>query len=134
MASDAVRSNDGRSPMREPQMTIDSVSTGRFFVNEKKGLVREITSDTGDGNVHWRSYDLADGRPTGDALMCSKYRIIQWADREATAAEVAIMQCYDARTLEMERIMKFVNNVLANAPDEVLLDEIRRRGYDIVRR
>jgi len=66
--------------------------------------------------------------------MCSKGRILQWADREATAAEVARMQGYNAGPLELARIMTFVNNILANAPDEVLLAEIRRRGYDIVRR
>ncbi len=115
-------------------MTIDSVRPGNFFVNEKKHLVREIFDDRGDGNVLWRSYFLDDGRPTGDSLMCSKGHILQWANREATAAEAARMQRIDALVLENARTMKLVNGILATTPDEFLLDEIRRRGYDVVRR
>jgi hypothetical protein len=115
-------------------MTIDNIRTGRFFVQEKKGLAREITSETDDGNVFWRSYWLADGRPTGDSLMCSKYHIVHWADREATAEEIARMQRHDAAVLEDARVLKWLNKLLANAPDEYLLAEIRRRGYDVVRR
>ena len=115
-------------------MTIDRVRMGGFFVNEEKGLVREITAETSDGNVHWRSYLLADGRATGDSLMCSKSRIVQWADREATAEEVARMQRRDAQAAEDARAMWLVNLGLVNASDEQLVAELRRRGYDVVRR
>ncbi len=118
--------------MRVTKMTIDSVRTGHFFVNEEKGLVREITFEKPDGNVLWRSYYAADGRPTGDSFLCSIARILQWADREATPAEVARMQRDDGRAEEMARTIELVNQILANAPDELLLAEIRRRGYDIV--
>jgi hypothetical protein len=115
-------------------VTIDRVRVGGFFVNEDKGLVREITAETSDDNVHWRSYFLADGCATGDSLMCTKHRIVQWADREATAEEAAKMQRRDAQAAEDARAMWLVNIGLVNASDEQLLAEIRRRGYDVVRR
>jgi hypothetical protein len=115
-------------------MTIDHVRVGRFYVNEKKWLVREITSETAEGHVHWRSYWLEDGRPTGDSLLCSKYHITRWASREATPEEVAPMQRHEAVALENVRVLKWLNLMLENAPDERLLAEIRRRGSDVVRR
>ena len=119
---------------REPQVTIDDVRTGHFFVCEKKGLVREITADPDhNGNVQWRSYWL-DGRPTGDSLMCSVAHIVHWADREATAQEVARMQRHEAAVMEDAKVLGWLNRMLENAPDEYLLAEIRRRGYDVVRR
>jgi hypothetical protein len=68
------------------------VEVGGFYVNESKGLVHEIMREDGDGYVYRRSYDLRTGSPTGDSLMCSPGRIAQWADREATADEVVMVQ------------------------------------------
>jgi hypothetical protein len=115
-------------------MTIDQVRAGHFFVSEKKGLVREITSETPDGNVHWRSYNLSDGRPTGDSLVCSAGHILRWADREATAQEVARMQIGNAHALDVTRIKEFAYKFLTGVPTEMLLAELRRRGYDVVGR
>ncbi len=113
-------------------MTIDCVRTGRFFVNDKKRLVREITAETPDGNVGWRSYQLSDGRPTGDSLMCSKAHILRWANREATAEEVARMRRDDAAARETERLEEFAARILAEIPTAVLLAELRRRGFGVV--
>jgi hypothetical protein len=113
----------------EVEMTIDCVRTGRFFVNEKKGVVREITADTLDGNVYWRSYELADGRPTGDSLMCSRERILRWADREATAEEVARLRREAAEAGEIARLKDVAARILAGVPTEMLLAELHRRGF-----
>jgi hypothetical protein len=115
-------------------MSIDRVTIGSFWVNEDKRLVREITSETWDGNVHWRSYSLEDGRPTGDRLMCSKDHILRWSDREATADESAWMQQRSGAALEDAREKRLIEMALANASDEQLLAEIRRRGNGAGRR
>jgi hypothetical protein len=105
---------------------------GGFYVNESKGLVREITHETPDGNVCWRSYDLRTGSPTGDSLACSPGRIVQWADREATAAETAGMRRLDADLSRDERIDKIVDFVIKNIPDDQLIAEVQRRGYRVI--
>ncbi len=110
-------------------MTIDRVSVGTFWVSDRKHLVREITSETFAGDVHWRSYFLEDGRPTGDSLVCSKARILQWSDREATAEEAARMQARRGEDMQEARQMSLIDFGLTNASDEQLLAEIRRRGY-----
>jgi len=114
-------------------MTIDRVTIGSFWVNAKKHLVREITSETIAGDVHWRSYFLDDGRPTGDSLVCSKDRILQWSDREATAEEAARMERRSAKARQDAREMWLIDIALSNASDEQLLAEIRRRGYRVSR-
>ena len=114
-------------------MDFDRIQVGRCFVSEKKGLVREITAETADGMVHWRSYALIDGRSTGDSLMCSKHQICRWADREATEEEKATLE-RDATTFKDIAAVAMINYGVANIPDEQLIDEVRRRGYDVVPR
>jgi hypothetical protein len=111
---------------------IGRVYVGKFFVSEKKGLVREITAETADGMVHWRSYALLDGRSTGDSLMCSKHQIRRWAEREATEEEKATLERHALPIKELVAAA-MINDVLANTPDEQLIDEICRRGYKVVR-
>jgi hypothetical protein len=108
------------------------VRVGGFYVNESKGLVREITREDDSGRVHWRSYDLRTGSPTGDSLMCSAGRIAQWADREATVDEVARMGRRSAETAEWARAMELAEIVLKTVSDEWLFDEVRRRGHQVI--
>lgn len=108
----------------------DQIKVGGFYASEKKGLVREIT-DEKNGDVYWRSYDLRTGEATGDSLVCSKYHLTQWAEREATPEEVAKMKRGDADTKDMARVMKMVDLVLKNITDEQLLAEVRRRGLNV---
>ncbi|MGO9913859.1 MAG: hypothetical protein ACLQIB_03990 [Isosphaeraceae bacterium] len=112
-------------------MTIDRVSVGTFWVNDKKHLVREITSETFAGDVHWRSYSLYDGRPTGDSLVCSKAHILHWSDREATAEEAVRVQTRRGEAIQEARQMSLIDFGLTNASDEQLLAEIRGRGYRV---
>jgi len=118
--------------MRNRDAIIDRVRIGSFWVNQKKHLVREITAQTWDGNVQWRSYWLDDGRPTGDSLKCSIAQIIHWSDREATAEESARMQRQSGRAMEDARAQRLIDIALSNASDEQLLAEIRLRGYRVV--
>jgi hypothetical protein len=114
------------------KMHIDRVCVGGFYVCEKKGLVREITGETADGMVHWRSYWLADGRSTGDSLMCSKDHLMHWADREATKEEEARFHRVGHDHKEMAA-MVMTNSVVACMSDEQLIAEVCRRGYRVVR-
>jgi hypothetical protein len=108
------------------------IRVGSFYVNEKKRLVREITGEAANGMVHWRSYWLDDGRSTGDSLMCSKDHMMRWADREATAEEEAKLHCVGPDPKEIAALA-MINFVLGNVSDEQLLNEARRRGYNVVR-
>jgi len=107
--------------------------SGGFYVNESKDLVREITHENWDGNVHWRSYELRSGRPMGDSLICASGRIIQWADREATPEEAARMERLDAEFKEHARAIELMEVLLKNVPDDQLFAEVRRRGHRVIR-
>jgi hypothetical protein len=114
-------------------MSVDHIRVGGFYVSDKKGLVREITSETGDGDVYWRSYDLRDGSSTGDSLKCSKYRISVWANREATQDEVARLQLGEVPDKYLAWAVGVVDVALRTASDEQLLAEVICRGYNVAR-
>ena len=103
---------------------------GGFYVSEKKGIVREVWKEE-NGDAYWRSYELRSGDPTGDSLVCSKYTLSQWADREATPEEVARMKRGQANVNSIANAMEMVNLVLKNVSDEQLLAEVRRRDLDL---
>jgi hypothetical protein len=108
------------------------VRVGGFYVNESKHLVREITHEDEDGNVHWRSYELETGTATGDSLACSPSRIVQWAAREATPEETARMNRSDAVIKQNARTIAFAEFILKNIPDEQLFAEVHRRGRRVL--
>ena len=110
----------------------DQIRVGGFYVSEKKGLVREVWKE-GNGNAYWHSYDLRSGEATGHSLLCSKYHLSRWADREAGPEEVARMQRDQADKKDMARTMELVDMVLKNIPDKQLLAEVHRRGLDVKR-
>jgi hypothetical protein len=114
--------------MRTRGTRVDRVTVGSFWVNEGKHLVREITGQSWNGNVHWRSYWLDDGRPTGDSLACSVAQIIHWSDREATAEESARMQRMNGMAMQAARENRLIAIALSEASDEQILDEVRSRG------
>jgi hypothetical protein len=102
-----------------------------FYVNERLGLVREITCVDDNGNAHWRSYRLHDGNPTGDFLMCSVARIVQWADREATPVEVGRLKRSEVNVAESLKVLQLADMVLKAVTDEQLFAEVRRRGRNV---
>lgn len=108
------------------------VRVGGLYVNERKGLIREITEEDANGYAHWRSYTLSNGEPTGDSLMCSPGTIIQWADREATPEEGARIKRSEATARESIRVLELMYRVLQQVPDEQLFAEVRRRGRTVI--
>ncbi len=108
------------------------VQEGGLYVNERKSLVREVTQVDGEGNAYWRSFDLSDGKPTGDHLRCSLGTIFQWADREATRDEAARMKRSEITTKEYERGLEFMHGFLERVPDEYLFAEVKRRGRKVI--
>jgi len=116
-------------------MKADQVKAGGFYVNDKKGLVREVVDESSDGDVYWRSYRLSDGRATGRSFVCSKAALARWASRKATKKEIARMQQAEAQNKEQEQSAKIferiaeniVDVLLKNIPDQRLMEEVRRR-------
>jgi hypothetical protein len=119
-------------------MKTESVKIGGFYVNEKKGLVREVADQDYRGEVFWRSYQLSNGRPTGDSLICSRVTLARWADREATKEEIGRMRRKEALMKEKKSSIEMLDSifgemadaVIKTIPDERLLEEVRRRGLD----
>jgi len=109
----------------------EQVRVSGFYVNETKGLVRELVSSMENGDVCWLSYSLRSGEPRGDSGVCSKYNITQWATREATAEEVAILQCDKAHSDNSAQEVELARNFLKAIPDAMLLAELNRRGLSI---
>lgn len=112
-------------------MKADGVKPGGFYASDAKGLIREITSETELGTVLWQSYDILTGKPTGDYLSCSKQRIAQWANREASAEEIARIRSRPTyRRLEAIGISELVPEFLKMVSDDELLAEVKRRGLE----
>ena len=110
-------------------MKIEQIRVGGFYVNEKKGLIREIVSEEGDEHIFWRSYHLDDGEPVAHRRSCcSKQAILRWADREADAIEIARLQREEAHAQEQEEGRELINEVLKQIPDKMFQAEVRRRG------
>jgi len=113
-------------------MKPDEIKIGRFYVGSKTSyLVREITRERSANNVYWRSYEVATGEATGDSGACSIQAMAKWAEREATEEEKAKLNRAQAEAKEIVQAVRYVENALRNAPDEMLLDEVRRRGLKL---
>ena len=78
-------------------MKATELHTSGFYINESKGLVREITAIGDDGQVEYLSYWLSDGAPDGIQGFCRKQTLAKWATREATPEEIAGLRCLEAR-------------------------------------
>jgi len=108
-------------------MKTQNITIGSCYVSERKNLLREVVGETRIGGIHWRSYYLGSGTPTGDSAACSQTQMLKWADREATPEEVAKLD----RTItarEQDFLSNVLSTALACASDEQLLAEVRRRG------
>jgi hypothetical protein len=110
-------------------MKVEQIKVGGFYVNQQKGLIREIVSEEGEDKIYWRSYSLDDGEPVNHLrALCSKQAILQWADREADAVEIAGLKQAEAQAQEQKEGMELIDHVLKEIPDKMLLAEVRRRG------
>lgn len=106
------------------------VKLGGVYVSESKGLMRKVIREK-DGTFYWESYELKDGRPTGDSLMCSEGTMLQWADRVATPDEAARLRHREAPDTQVSRELELVELILQTVPDEQLFGEVRRRGHQV---
>ena len=107
------------------------IRVGGFYVCESKGLVREVEQKPGEFNVKWRSYDLQSGEPTGEFSECSPSRIAQWADREATAQEIARMDRERALWLEASDLLEWQVEAAKSLPNWILIAEVRARALKV---
>jgi len=113
-------------------MKPDEFKVGHFYVGRKSSyLVREIPHERSANDVHWRSYDIATGEATGDSGVCSKQSMAHWAEREATEEEKAKLNRDQAEIKDAVKAIRYFENALRNAPDEMLLAEVRRRGLKL---
>lgn len=107
-------------------MKTQNISIGSCYISERQNLLREVVGETKGGSVHWRSYYLGSGTPTGDSAACSRVRMLTWADREATPEEVARID-REITTSEQRFLSDIVSTALACVSDEQLLAEVHRR-------
>lgn len=109
----------------------EQVRAGSFFVNEKKGSVREIIGATGGGYFDWLSYSYPGGQSIVDNGNCSAQYIAQWATREATEEEVAKLGRDKAHSQYSAQQVERVHDFLRAIPDALLLAEVNRRGLSV---
>lgn len=107
------------------------VQAGGFYVNDGKGIVREVFDELESGNVHWRSYYLQTGEPTGDSSVCSRLRICTWANRVATDEEIERMNIEYGHLAHVAQAQDLTEKLIRMIPDGDLLEEVRRRGLTI---
>ena len=85
---------------KKPQTPRLEIRVGGFYANAY--LIRELVGTRPFGDIYhsapgrgyetlyeWRAYEMRTGQPTGDMSWCSAHGMRQWADREATAEEIA---------------------------------------------
>jgi hypothetical protein len=111
------------------KISIRDVQVGRFFV--KTYQVREIIRDQGH-DVQYREYDFETGEPQPFLPgSCSKEHITRWAVRECTSEEVSRMQRRAADVVQKQVGDEYIRKILDAIPDEVLINEMRRRGLSL---
>jgi len=112
-------------------MKATEFKVGHFYVNKDEGLARELYAEIDEGVFYWRSYDLETGKATGDKLMCSRTRMAQWSEREATPEEVARFGRTEFHDRERMNATICAELFLQTCPDGMLLNEVRRRGLKL---
>lgn len=111
-------------------MKASEITIGEFYVSKTGWQVREAVRGTQDGRVHWYDYALSDGEPIGDGI-CSYESLARWAERIATPDEITRLRIVEARQKQLDRGVEFASLVLKSIPDEMLLDDVRRRGLKL---
>lgn len=100
-------------------MKPSDIQNGHFYVNDPKGLVREIVDVRDDGYVEYFSYWLEDGVSDGVLAVCQKHSLARWATREARADEVAQLKCSDARQQRDARNQELLAHLSATMPNQI---------------
>lgn len=89
------------------------IRQGGFYVNDKKGLIREVWLISEAGQTHWRSFYLESGKPANDSCACYPERIAKWANRVATSDEIARLDIQLADHLDRAATQSLLNAVRA---------------------
>ncbi len=106
-------------------MQVSDIRAGKFYV-WKNSTVRQVVGSTAS-KVYWRDFSLVDGRPFGSGT-CSIGHFAQNIARAALGEEIARLQLDEADAKETERMQALVYAGLRAASDEMLLEEVQRRG------
>lgn len=67
------------------------VIVGKYYVNDDINIVRKVL-DVKATAVTFVSYHFDTGNSAGIPSVCMKQHFAHWADREATSAEISILE------------------------------------------
>ena len=68
-----------------------AIIVGKYYVNNSRKVAREVLGANAK-TVRFINYHLDTGNSCGSASECTRQDFMNWADREATSAEVASVQ------------------------------------------
>lgn len=103
---------------------LKSIGPGKFYLKTDGIFVRQVLAIMGS-EVAWQGFGADDGSPVGRGI-CSIGTLMTWAERELTPEEAAKMNTAQA-------VAKFEDDqaaMVASLPTQVLLRELRKRGYE----
>jgi hypothetical protein len=114
--------------IKRRELDANAIRVGGFYVNDEKGLVREVWREQDVFTVCWRSYWLDSGDPTGDGLACSKLHLSRWANREATKEEIERMNAEFGEVIDIAKSQDLMVKLIEYIPNDLLVAEAKRRG------
>ena len=68
-----------------------AIIVGKYYVNNSRKVAREVLG-ADDKTVKFITHHLDTGNSCGSASECTRQDFTNWADREATSAEIASVQ------------------------------------------
>jgi len=74
------------------------VVVGKYYVNNGRRVAREVV-EVEQKIIRFYTYHLVSGNSCGAHSECTKRDFIHWADREATPAEIEILQSHKIEAL-----------------------------------
>ena len=104
---------------------MSNIQVGRFYINEKKIFAREVARIE-DEMVLYRNFGYPDGKPIGMGGRCSLYAFGIWAARPLADEEAEEFRAIAAPQRAKEE-REFLRVIFDKMPDEMLLNEVRRR-------
>lgn len=103
---------------------------GLSFVSSEKRWVRFVVAIGPEGDVHYQTFDLRDGKPLDGISICSQKTLFSWADRMATSDEEQMFDPGAAVSKAISEGRAFRRQMLERVSDQELLEEVRRRGLN----
>ena len=75
-----------------------NITVGKYYINNRRRIAREVLK-VYDNTIMFITHHLDTGNTCGLPSICMKKDLINWADREATPAELASLQYRRAEAL-----------------------------------